>query len=81
MNVMISANILFQVEGLIDEKDMRIKVSREELEELCKDLFDKVVLPAQRALESSGLTIELIEQVWFKCIINIIHFVINLILF
>ncbi|XP_060836721.1 hypoxia up-regulated protein 1 isoform X3 [Rhopalosiphum padi] len=52
-----------QIEGLIDEKDMRIKVTREELEELCKDLFDKVVLPAQRALEASGLTIELIEQV------------------
>lgn len=52
-----------QIEGLIDEKDMRIKVTREELEELCKDLFDKVVLPAKRALEASGLTIELIEQV------------------
>ncbi|XP_026815433.1 hypoxia up-regulated protein 1 [Rhopalosiphum maidis] len=52
-----------QIEGLIDEKDMRIKVTREELEELCKDLFDKVVHPAQRALEASGLTIELIEQV------------------
>lgn len=64
---------------MIDEKDMRIKVTREELEELCKDLFDKVVLPAQRALESSGLTIELIEQVWFKSIINIINFVIHLI--
>ncbi|XP_050433030.1 hypoxia up-regulated protein 1 [Adelges cooleyi] len=52
-----------QIEGLIDEKDMRIKVTREELEELCKDLFDKVTIPAQRALESSGLTIDIIEQV------------------
>jgi len=49
---------------------MRIKVTREELEELCKDLFDKVVLPAQRALEASGLTIELIEQVYFYFIFN-----------
>lgn len=49
---------------MIDEKDMRIQVSREEFEELCKDLFDKVVLPAQRALEASGLTVELIEQVY-----------------
>lgn len=54
-----------QVEGLIDEKDMRIKVTREELETLCKDIFDKVALPAQKALEVSGLTIELIEQVFF----------------
>ncbi|XP_050542490.1 hypoxia up-regulated protein 1 isoform X2 [Daktulosphaira vitifoliae] len=52
-----------QVEGLIDEKDMRIKVTREELDELCKDLFDRVTVPAQRALESSGLTIDIIEQV------------------
>lgn len=52
-----------QVEGLIDEKDMRIKVTREELEELCKDLFNKVALPAQRALDASGLTIDLIDQV------------------
>lgn len=49
---------------------MRIKVTREELEELCKDLFDKVVLPAQRALKASGLTIELIEQVYFYFIFN-----------
>lgn len=49
---------------MIDEKDMRLKVTREELEELCKDLFDRAVLPAQKALEASGLTIELIEQVW-----------------
>lgn len=42
---------------------MRIRVTRETLEELCIDLFDKVVLPAQRALEASGLSIELIDQV------------------
>lgn len=53
---------------MIDEKDMRILVTRETLEELCKDLFDRVVLPAQRALEASGLTIDTIEQV------NIIQF-------
>jgi len=55
---------------LIDEKDMRIKVTREELEELCKDLFDKVALPAQRALVASGLTIDLIDQVYSYFIFN-----------
>jgi len=55
---------------LIDEKDMRIKVTREELEELCKDLFDKVALPAQRALDASGLTIDLIDQVCLYFIFN-----------
>lgn len=43
---------------------MRIKITREELEELCKDLFNKVAFPAQRALDASGLTIDLIEQVY-----------------
>jgi len=53
----------FQIEGLIDQKDLYIKVTREELEQLCKDLFDKLTLPALKALEASGLTIEHIEQV------------------
>jgi len=48
---------------LLDEKDMRIKITRDELGELCKDLLKKVVLPAQRALDASGLTIEVIDQV------------------
>lgn len=48
---------------MIDEEDMEIKVNREKLEELCEDLFDKLVFPARKALESSGLNIELIEQV------------------
>jgi len=56
---------------------MRIKVTREELEELCKDLFDKVVLPAKRALEASGLTIEMIEQVYFYFIFNEIIILLN----
>lgn len=42
---------------------MFIKVSREELIELCEDVFDKVALLGQRALEASGLTIGQIEQV------------------
>lgn len=67
---------------MIDEKDMRIKVTREEFEELCKDLFDKVALPAQRALDASGLTIDLIEQVYYTyymiyilllCLLNYIY--------
>lgn len=42
---------------------MRILVTREKLEELCKDLFDRVLLPAQKALDASGLTIDIIDQV------------------
>lgn len=49
---------------------MRIQVTREKLEELCKDLFDKVALPAKRALDASGLTIDVIDQVCFYFIPN-----------
>lgn len=58
---------------------MRIKVTRDELEELCKDLLNKVVLPAQRALEASGLTIEVIDQV--KTNICVLFYVITVIWF
>ncbi|CAI6347805.1 unnamed protein product [Macrosiphum euphorbiae] len=65
LKIILSANTehFAQIEGLIDQKDLYIKVTREELEQLCKDLFDKVTLPALKALEASGLTIEHIEQV------------------
>lgn len=49
---------------------MHIKVTRKELEDICKDLFAKAVLPAKRALEASGLTIELIKQVWIYFIFS-----------
>lgn len=43
-----------QVEGLLDEKDFRLQVTREKLEELCADLFERVAKPIQTALETSG---------------------------
>ncbi|XP_060862869.1 hypoxia up-regulated protein 1-like isoform X1 [Metopolophium dirhodum] len=65
LKIILSANTehFAQIEDLIDQKDMYIKVTREELEQLCKDLFDKVTLPALKALEASGLTIDHIKQV------------------
>lgn len=48
---------------MIDDKDMEIKVTREELEELCTDLLDNVIFTAKKALETCGLTMERIEQV------------------
>lgn len=66
--------MLFQIENLIDKKNLRIKVTRDELEELCNDLFDKVALPAQRALEASKLTMDLIKQVYLHFIFCQIYF-------
>lgn len=52
-----------QIEGLLDEQDFRLLVTREQFEELCKDLFTRVTAPLDRALASSGLSIDLITQV------------------
>lgn len=43
-----------QVEGLLDEKDFRLQVTREKLEELCADVFKRVGGPIQMALDTSG---------------------------
>lgn len=52
-----------QIEGLLDEQDFRLQVTREKFEELCKDLFDRAVNPLQQALKSSGLNLSVINQV------------------
>lgn len=52
-----------QIEGLLDEQDFRLLVTREQFEELCKDLYTRVTAPLDRALASSGLSIDLITQV------------------
>lgn len=45
-----------QVEGLLEEIDFRTKVTREELEDLSKDLFEKVTKPIEEALKISQIT-------------------------
>lgn len=52
-----------QIEGLLDEQDFRLLVTREQFEKLCEDLFPRVVGPLERALAASGLSIELMNQV------------------
>uniref|UniRef100_A0A224XE47 Hypoxia up-regulated protein 1 n=1 Tax=Panstrongylus lignarius TaxID=156445 RepID=A0A224XE47_9HEMI len=61
----LSANVdhYAQVEGLIDEVDFKLLVTREEFEKLCSDLFDRVKDPIVQALKTSGLSIEAISQV------------------
>ena len=50
-----NAEHVAQVEGLIDEIDMKIKVTREEFENLCKDLFDSIKKPVEDAIKSAGV--------------------------
>ncbi|XP_048093279.1 hypoxia up-regulated protein 1 [Alosa alosa] len=65
LKTVLSANAEFmaQVEGLMDDIDFKAKVTRTEFEELCKDLFDRVLGPVQDALSSAEMSLDEIEQV------------------
>lgn len=52
-----------QIEGLLDEQDFRFQVTREKLEELCDDLFKRVVSPLEQALKNAHLNLSVISQV------------------
>lgn len=52
-----------QIEGLLDEQDFRLLVTRERFEELCKDLFARITAPIDRALALSGLSLDIVNQV------------------
>lgn len=60
----LSANVdhYAQIEGLLDEQDFKFMVTRQKFEELCADLFDRAAAPVQKALDSAGLTIDVIGQ-------------------
>ncbi|XP_068234697.1 hypoxia up-regulated protein 1-like [Palaemon carinicauda] len=51
-----------EIEGLLDEEDFRLPVTREEFEELCTDVFDRVKVPVDAALVSAGMDISAIDQ-------------------
>lgn len=52
-----------QIEGLIDEQDFKMLVTREDLENLCTDVFERVGGPIERALKAASLTIDVINQI------------------
>ncbi|XP_065353221.1 hypoxia up-regulated protein 1 isoform X1 [Cloeon dipterum] len=58
-----NANHYAQVEGLLDEQDFKLPVTREEFEELCTDLFERAGQPVTEALALAGLTMDSISQV------------------
>lgn len=45
-----------QVEGLLEDVDFRLKVTREELDAMCSDLYDRVQEPVRQALEAADMT-------------------------
>ncbi|XP_068096962.1 hypoxia up-regulated protein 1 isoform X2 [Hyperolius riggenbachi] len=52
-----------QIEGLMDDIDFKTKVNRQELEEMCEDLFSRVPLPVKKALSSAEMNMDEIDQV------------------
>lgn len=64
MAKVLSANTehLSQVEGVLDEEDFKLPVSREEFEKMCSDIFDRVRAPVDAALISAGMDISSIDQ-------------------
>lgn len=61
----LSANseIYAQIEGLLEEHDFKTQVTRDEFENMCKDIFEKVPAVLNKALAAAELTIDTISQV------------------
>ncbi|XP_050731958.1 hypoxia up-regulated protein 1-like [Eriocheir sinensis] len=64
MAKVLSANSehLSQVEGVLDEEDFKLHIKREEFEEMCADIFERVRAPVDAALISAGMDISTIDQ-------------------
>lgn len=52
-----------QVEGLLDEIDFRMLVTREDFETLGTDIFERVGYPVEQALKTAGINMDIINQV------------------
>ncbi|KAK4809507.1 hypothetical protein QYF61_015064 [Mycteria americana] len=65
LKTVLSANAdhMAQIEGLLDDIDFKAKVSRQEFEDLCSDLFERVPGPVQQALSSAEMNLDGIDQV------------------
>lgn len=58
-----NAQAPISIESLMDDKDVRGMLKREELEELIKPLLDRVTLPLEQALADAKLKIEDIDAI------------------
>ena len=52
----LSVCLSVQVEGLLEDVDFRLKVTRDELDAMCSDLYDRVQEPVRQALEAADMT-------------------------
>ncbi|KAJ3314828.1 hypothetical protein HDV04_005249 [Boothiomyces sp. JEL0838] len=51
-------NVMASIEGLMDEIDFKMSVTRVKLEELCADLFDRATGPLEKVLKDSQITLD-----------------------
>uniref|UniRef100_A0ABM5EQR3 Hypoxia up-regulated protein 1 n=1 Tax=Pogona vitticeps TaxID=103695 RepID=A0ABM5EQR3_9SAUR len=58
-----NADHMAQIEGLLDDIDFKAKVTRQEFEDLCSDLFQRVAGPVQQALSSAEIGLNEIDHV------------------
>ncbi|CAH1796844.1 unnamed protein product [Owenia fusiformis] len=52
-----------QVESLVEDIDFRAKVTRDEYEEMCKDLMERVSKPIKDAMDAAEISMEMINEV------------------
>ncbi|KAL9883855.1 hypoxia up-regulated Grp170 co-chaperone protein isoform 1-T4 [Glossina fuscipes fuscipes] len=52
-----------QIENVLEDQDFKLQISREKLEELCADLWPRIIKPLEQALAHSGLSLNIISQV------------------
>ncbi|XP_076043824.1 hypoxia up-regulated Grp170 co-chaperone protein isoform X2 [Oratosquilla oratoria] len=57
-----NSDYISQVEGVIDEQDFRLHVTREDFEKLCLDLFERVRAPVDAALRNAAMDLKDIGQ-------------------
>jgi molecular chaperone DnaK (HSP70) len=48
---------------LLEEKDFRTQISRDQFEQLNEDLFERVKKPLETALNAAGITMDVVDQV------------------
>lgn len=61
------------MESLLDDKDFKCPITRAEFEELCSDLFQRVIKPVDEALKSA--------QMDLVCVFNFFTFKSNLVIY
>ncbi|XP_069470494.1 hypoxia up-regulated protein 1 isoform X2 [Ambystoma mexicanum] len=58
-----NADHMAQIEGLMDDIDFKSKIVRQDLEDLCPDLYERVAAPVQQALNVAEMNLDEIDQV------------------